>query len=88
MFSKSSSIPTCIIKVHGKPLEQVDSFVYLGSVFTSDGRCEKEVKRRIEITREKNIHIYGDSIVREKHQYAGSTENAEMLYLVNSAIRM
>ena len=26
--------------------------------------------------------------MREKHQYAGSTENTEMLYLVNSAICM
>ena len=26
--------------------------------------------------------------MREKHQYAGSTESTEMLYLVNSAIRM
>ena len=51
VFSKSSSIPTCQIKVHGKSLEQVNSFVYLGSVFTSDGRCEKEVKRRIEIAK-------------------------------------
>ena len=49
MFNKTSSIPTCQIKVHRKPLEQVNSFVYLGSVFTSDGRCEKEVKRRIGI---------------------------------------
>ena len=53
VFSKSSSIPTCQIKVHGKPLEQVNSFVhvYLGSVFTSDGRCEKEFKRRIRIAK-------------------------------------
>ena len=41
VFSKSSSIPTCEIKVHDIPLEQVNSFVYLGSVYTSDGRCEK-----------------------------------------------
>ena len=41
VFSKSSSIHACRIKVHGKPLEQVNSFVYLGSVFISDGRCEK-----------------------------------------------
>ena len=27
VFSKSSSIPTCPIKVHSKPLEQVNSFV-------------------------------------------------------------
>ena len=45
VFSKSSSIPTRRIKVHGKPMEQVNSFVYHGSVFTSDGRCEKELKR-------------------------------------------
>ena len=51
VVSKSSSILTCQIKVHGKPLEQVNSFVYLGSVFTSDGRCEKEVKRRIGIAK-------------------------------------
>ena len=51
VFSKSSSIPTCQIKVHGKPLEQVSSFVYIGCVFISDGRCEKEVKRRIGIAK-------------------------------------
>ena len=51
VFSKSSSIPTCQIKVHGKFLEQVNSFIYLGSVFTSDGRCEKEVKRPIGIAK-------------------------------------
>ena len=51
VFSKSSSIPTCQIKVHGKPLEQVNSFVYIGSVFTSDGRCEKEVKTHIGIVK-------------------------------------
>ena len=51
VFSKSSAIPTCQIKVHGKLLEQVNSFVYLGSVFTSDGRCENEVKRRIGIAK-------------------------------------
>jgi len=51
VFSKSSDIPRCKIKVHGKELDQVDHFVYLGSMFTSDGRCEKEVKRRIGIAK-------------------------------------
>ena len=49
VFSESSSIPTCLIKVHGKPLEQMNSFVYLQCVFTSDSRFEREVKRRIGI---------------------------------------
>ena len=46
VFSKASQIPTCNINVHGKILEQVHSFVYLRSQFTSDARCEKEIRRR------------------------------------------
>ena len=80
VFTKSSSIHTCQIEVHCKPLEQVNSFVFLRSVFTSDVRCEKEVKRPIRIAK-----TAFTSIVWEKHQYAGSSENTEMLYLVNSA---
>ena len=49
VFSNASQIPTCNINVHGKILEQVHSFVYLGSQFTSDARCEKEIRRRIGI---------------------------------------
>ena len=37
---------------------------------------------------EDRIRTHEESIVREKHQYAGSTENTDLLYLVNSAIRM
>ena len=37
---------------------------------------------------EDGMYVYEASIVREKHQHAGLTENTEMLYLVNSAIQM
>ena len=37
---------------------------------------------------EDSIHIYEESIVREKHQYVGLNENTEMLYLINPAIRI
>ena len=51
VFSKASQIPTCNINVHGKILEQVHSFACLGSQFTSDARCEKEIRRRIGIAK-------------------------------------
>ena len=51
VFSKASQIPTCNINVHGKILEQVHSFVYLGSQFTSNARCEKKIRRRIGIAK-------------------------------------
>ena len=38
VFSKSEVRHTCKI-IHGNTIEQVDRFVYLGSLFTSDGRC-------------------------------------------------
>ena len=49
VFSKSTVIPTCNITIHGTSLEQVNSFIYLGSMFTSDGRCVQDVRRRIGI---------------------------------------
>ena len=42
MFSKASQIPIYKINVHGKILEQVHSFVYLGSMFISDVRGRSE----------------------------------------------
>src|SRR6218665_2197513 len=38
---------TVEIKIEGKTLEQVTEFIYLGRVITEDGRCTKDIKRRI-----------------------------------------
>ena len=51
VFSKSEVRHTCKITVHGNTLEQVDRFVYLGSLFTLDGRCEQDVRQRIAIAK-------------------------------------
>ena len=47
VFSKSTVIPTCNIAMHGTSLEQVNSSIYLGSMFTSHGRYVQDVRRRI-----------------------------------------
>ena len=39
------------IKVDDVILEQVEKYQYLGQVITEDGRCETEIKRRIQIAR-------------------------------------
>ena len=49
VFFKSTIIPACNLTVYGKRLGKVNRFIYLGSLFTSDGRCEKDVRRRIGI---------------------------------------
>ena len=39
------------ILVDGVTLEQVDKYTYLGQVITEDGRCELEIRRRIQIAK-------------------------------------
>ena len=51
VFSKSNTTHTCHTDVHGNILEQVQSFIYLGSLFSSDTRCEKEIRRGIGIAK-------------------------------------
>ena len=47
VVSKERQPPTCNRICNGTGIEQVNFFNYLGSMFTSDGRCEKEIRRRI-----------------------------------------
>ena len=39
------------ITLDGQPVEQVERFVYLGQLITENGKCDEEIKRRIEIAR-------------------------------------
>ena len=51
VFSKAKVSPACSVSVHGNVLGQVQSFVYLWSLFTSDARNDKQVRRRIGIAK-------------------------------------
>ena len=51
VFTKSLDIPKISITIDGKIVEQVSSFAYLGALVTEDGRCEKELVRRIAIAK-------------------------------------
>ena len=44
-------MPNISISVEGKPIQQVHRMVYLGYMATEDGKCDKEIKRRIGIAR-------------------------------------
>jgi len=37
------------IKLDSKKLQQLDEFTYLKSVMTEDGKCKKDIKRKIGI---------------------------------------
>ena len=51
VFSKKETVPSVNITINNNMVEQVKSFTYLGQLVTEDGRCEKEVRRRIGIAK-------------------------------------
>ena len=44
VFSKAKVNPACSVSVHGNILGQVQSCVYIGSLFTPDARSDKEIR--------------------------------------------
>jgi len=50
--AKQATVPECNIFVEGIKIQQVDKFNYLGSLLTSDGKCDTEIKRRIGIAKD------------------------------------
>ena len=51
VISRKVETPKVNITLDGKPVEQVERFVYLGQLITENGKCDEEIKRRIEIAR-------------------------------------
>ena len=51
VISRKKPVPNISISVEGKPIQKVDRMVYLGYMATEDGKCDKEIKRRIGIAR-------------------------------------
>ena len=51
VITRKPVVPTIKIQIDGQDIEQVTHFTYLGQEFTEDGKNEREIKRRIEISR-------------------------------------
>ena len=51
VVSKKLNSPQINIAIDWQQIEQVTSYMYIGSLVTEDGRSEKETKRRIMIAR-------------------------------------
>ena len=63
VISKQKAGPECKLYLGEEQIEQVTEFNYLGSMLTSDGRCRKDIRRRIAISKsafERMRPILGD----------------------------
>ena len=86
MISRKKPVPNIIFSLEGKPIQQVDSMVYLGYMATENRTCNEEIKRRIDTARtafesmSKILTSINISIeLRSPH--------CKMLYLVNTFTR-
>ena len=52
VISKHSDIPVCNILCKGERIKQVGTFKYLGFTITYDTRCDKEIKKRIALSKD------------------------------------
>ena len=59
--------PDVRIVVNGQVLEQIKKFKYLGQWITDDGRCECEIKNRIELAKSTFIKLRDVLTSRKLH---------------------
>ena len=52
VVTKKRGIPTSNIWVHTTKITQMNWFNFLGRLITVDSRCDKEIKRRVAMSRE------------------------------------
>ena len=51
VFERSDLVTECNVLVDGVNLEQVNEFVYLGSMMSRDGRIDREIERRVNVSK-------------------------------------
>ena len=56
----------CSLRVGGKPLPQVEEFKYLGVLFISEGRMERETDRQISAAAAVMRSLYGSVMVKRE----------------------
>ena len=50
--SKNKVVPACNVYINREPIKKVNRFTYLGSIITSDGRCDEDIKMRIALSKQ------------------------------------
>ena len=51
VISKKKESPKCHLVVDEQSIKQVKQFSYLGSILTSNGRCDTDIKQRIRMAK-------------------------------------
>ena len=80
VVSKTTPAPKINITLEGKSVQQTDKMISLGSLLTEDGKCEKEIKRRIELARSGFKNVKGTNF--KNYHHTNKKRSITMLQMV------
>ena len=55
LVSKDVTLNKVSLKIDGDIIKQIDNYTYLGQTITSNGKCDDEILKRIEIAKVHSI---------------------------------
>ena len=98
IVSKKEMVPEIKINIEGERIHQVKEMIYLGFMATENGKCEREIKRRIcaaKLSYEKmhkvltfrNINISGRLRLTRCHMWSTLLYGAETWTLSKAAVK-
>lgn len=73
VFEREENVTKCEIMIGDEKVEQVNEFIYLGSLFTRDGKCDGDIERRVSAGNKMNgalNSVVGSSNVSKKARLA------------------
>ena len=72
--------------IDGEIVETVSDFIVLGSIFTADGDCSHEIKRRLVLSRKVMTNL--DSILKSRHCFANKGPSSQSYGFPSSHVWM
>ena len=86
VISNKEGPPSYKLTIRTKVIKQVNDFNCLGSWITSDGRCDKDIKRRIGKVKDVFMKENEENPDQHKNQYQSKDKNCKMLHHSNPYI--
>ena len=86
LVSKDLTSTNVSVKSDGDIIKQTDKYTYMGQTITSNGKCDDEILKRIEIARGAFNSMLKS--ITARHKYENKKTNYKSICVVDTFIRM
>ena len=88
LVSKGVTLTKVSLKIYGDIIKQTDKYTYLVQTITSNGKCDDEILKRIEIARGAFNSMLKTITARHIYKYENKKKNYKSICVVDTFIRM